>query len=107
VSVFTAEENAGLLEDLAGNVVARGSETTQGDFRSVPATVLRGEGTSARVLTATASVRIVNGSLSGIGPKKGIGEAITVDGANYEIVDIQAPEDEPHGAILELFLKKV
>lgn len=106
MSLFTEEENEQLLEDLAGDVVVKGVQTTHGRLRLAPLTLQRGQEGSAGVLTADASVLIALGTLDGITASKGIDQVITVNGDAYTVIDIVTPESEPDGDMLELVLRK-
>lgn len=98
--LITAAMTVSLLQATGGVAVVVGAQTTYGHYERVPWET-GGEG-GAGTLTTHPSVVIADGILTAVGPRKGIGTAITVNGTAWVIRDI-LPGD-PDGGTLRLML---
>jgi hypothetical protein len=102
MALFSPAMNATLLRVTGGEVVidTASSESTHGHFDRVPVQVVEGE--YGQVITTEPSVVVPAGVLTHIGPRKGVGRAITVDGAAWVVRSITAGDED--GGTIRLML---
>lgn len=98
-----------------GKAVVKGAQTTYGHVGKVPQEAFDDERLGSRVLSADLFAQIANGILTGISAENGINDAVSVDDSFYGqapnmvscvIVGIRESRNEPHGEMLDLFLKR-
>ncbi len=89
-----------MIQDTGGVTVVHGGDTTYG-HEELPGVEVEAPG-GGRVITTHRTVVIPDGRLTGIGPKTGIDEVVTVDGTARTVHGIQPGSDD--GVLIRLFL---
>jgi len=102
MALLTPAQNVTMLRMTGGEVVVDtvAAETSYGHFDQVPVQVVEGE--YGQVITTEPSVVVAAGIFTNIGPRKGVGRAITVGGVAWVIRDITAAD--PDGGTIRLLL---
>ena len=106
MSLFTAAQNATLLQKTGGVTVVYDGTTTYGHEKVEP-WMVPGEVTGSGTISGNRSVVIAAGILPGIDYKSGIGERIVVNGTGRRIRFIDQGErggEASDSGLLELFL---
>lgn len=104
MGLLTGATAVAMIKATGGEVVTQDGDSTYGHFERVPIT--EGEDAAGYVggtLTTHPSVMIIDGTLSNVTAKEGIGLTVAVAGVDWEITDI-VPIDQD-GADYRLMLK--